>query len=227
MGLKKNQLIDFIIKGIRDINGNELTISGFFTTEMYPLLSTATKVVQLIGSYIDGIEEDIINQLILKYSDLLLNLTICDTNSEAWQVIAQQWVTLSVSIDLLYNSPLYKQDVSGKVYKKLGDFAISKDSGGNDDSSPLASLIKKLECELFKIDLAAKKCMAPLPSCEGLDEKLLNQLMIDRSHSNLIIKGAYDPNRPLFGRTFRLNGNIPSITHTERYYRRKIFTNER
>ena len=117
--MKENQLITLEIRGIKSIDGESLDVDSFFTTEMSPMLSSITRIQQEIGSYLSGIGQDIINQLILKYSNEILEVTICDTNNAVWLLRAQNWVTLNVSIDLLYNSPLFKNETAGKVYKNL------------------------------------------------------------------------------------------------------------
>ena len=222
--MKENQLITIKVNNIKSAAGETLSYQSCFTTQMFPMLSAISRIQQEIGSYLEGIGEDITNQLILRYSNEIFTITVCDTSESRWQLLAQNWVTYNTAIDILYNSPSYRSETSGKVYKKLGDFAISKDSG-DESSSPLTDLIKKLECELYKIDMATRTGSPILPTCEILDKDLLAQQLVNRRASHSVVKGEFDPNRPTMGRSFVFNGKSPRITHVVDYHRRKYFLN--
>lgn len=224
MYLTKNELVSIGLSGIKSIDGDTLLdFSSYFTVYMYPMYSSATKVTQSIGSYMDGIGIDIINQLILKYSYEAEVMTSCDVSDEKWKFITGNWVTYKVAADLLYNSKIYLGESEGKVYKKLGDFSISKNPGGGYNGGPVKQMLQKLDCEIFKLEIAVKHCMEPLLTCEGINDP--QSLLAKRSPSAAVIKGQYDPNRPMFGRGMILDGRYPAMTGFIDYYRRRYSTN--
>lgn len=224
MYLQKNELVSVVVEGIKSLDGDSLPeINTYFTTTMSPMYSSVLRVSQEIGSYLDGIGEDIINQLILKYSHEAEMLTSCDITDSKWKFLTSNWVTFKTAIDILYNSRTYLGESSGKVYKKLGDFSISKDNSKSDSSGPVSSKIRKLECELFKLEVAVKFCMDPLLTCEDMDKTDL----MKKQRSKMVVKGEYDPNRPLFGRGMVLKGNYPGIRDWEgQYYRRRYYSDQ-
>lgn len=223
MYLETNEIVTINLSGIKSTEGDDLQeFSSYFTTEMYPMYSSATRVSQLIGSYLDGISEDIINQLILAYSYEAEVLTACDVSDNKWKFLTGNWVGLKVALDVLFNTNLYLGESGGKVYKKLGDFSISKDSS-TDTGGPVKGMIDKLECEIFKLEVAVKNCMDPLISCEGMEN--INTLAARRQASAGVIKGQFDPNRPLFGRGFIADAAYPAMRGFLKDYRRKKQTN--
>lgn len=226
MSLAANELVNVLIKDIKSIDGDVLSsFDSYFTTTMFPLYSSALRISQEIGAYMDGVGEDIVNQLILKYSHEAEMLTSCDISDNKWKFLTSSWVTFKVSVDVLYNSKTYLGESGGKVYKKLGDFSISKDnSGTGGGAGPVKSKINKLECELFKLEVAVKFCLDPLLTCEDIDKNDL----IKRVPSQMVVKGEYDPNRPLFGRGMVLKGNYPGIRDWEKqYHRRRYYSDEK
>ena len=222
MYIEKNQLINITITGIKSTSGNELQeVQAFFTTEMSPMLSSINQVRQLIGSYLDGITEDIVNQLILKYSNEARVTSSCMPDAK-WNFYATKWVTLRVAIDILYNSKIYLGESGGKAYKKLGDFAISRDTS-SDSGGPVKRMIDKLECDAFKFSIAVKHCAEPLLTCKDIDNYSLHK----KTAAQSVIKGEQDLNRPTFGRSFSLTGKDPAMRKWVQVYRRKYQTNDR
>lgn len=222
MYLEINEIVTINLTGIKSTDGDDLQeFSSYFTTEMNPMYSSPTKVSQLIGNYLDGIGEDIINQLILAYSYEAEVLTACDVTDNKWKFLSSQWVSLKVATDVLYNSNLYLGESGGKVYKKLGDFSISKDSD-TDAGGPVKGMLDKLNCEIFKLEVAVKNCMDPLLTCEGMD---IQAYAGRRQASAGVIKGQHDPNRPMFGRGFVADAAYPAMRGFLKDYRRKKQTN--
>ena len=222
MYLKKNDLVTIKLKNIKSSDGDILPeFSSYFTTEMSPMYTSPNRVSQDVGAYLDGIGENIIYQLILKYSYEAQMIASCDyVNDEKWYYYASSWVAAKVASDALFNSKIYLGESRGKVYKKLGDFSISKD-GSQDAGGPVKRMIDKLACEIFKLDIAIRFCQAPLMSCEGFTGKDF----WPRTPAQSVIKNGSDPNRPLFGRQFLLDGQNPRMTGFVRRARRKYETN--
>jgi hypothetical protein len=135
------------------------------------MLTTPLRVRSLAGSYIEDISDDVLNQLILKYSIEAETLAVCDTSAwESWNHYASRWIEAKVAVDSIYNSPSYLGESSSKVYKKLGDFSISKDPGASSGSGPAKSFITKLECEIFKLNVSVRFCREPLLDCTAQDD---------------------------------------------------------
>lgn len=209
MKLKKNQMVFIRIEGVEGVSGEKMApFSLSFTTILQPMLSTPNRVREVAGSYIQEISDDILNQLILKYSLEAINIASCDTTKyEKWEFYASKWVTLKVAADAIYNSSIYLGDPSGKVYKKLGDFSISKDAKDGDTGSPARAFLEKLECEIFKLDITIRFCKEPLLTCEGVD----NDALYSPAPAKLVVKGQ-NLCQPMFGRTFLQIGNQPQWT---------------
>ena len=198
--MDRNGLVQITIKGIKSTDGQVVdSVDTFFTTELYPMYSSKNKVIQKISSYLKGVSESLIDQLILKYSYEANLLSKCDKTDQVWLHYVREWVTFNASLDLLYNSKLHIGDSDGKVYKKLGDFALSKDSSSINKNDPTVEIIDKIKCEITKLEPAVKACMEPLFSCKDVS---LVDSMPKESSAQVFIKSAYDPERPVFGRRF-------------------------
>lgn len=221
--MKKNNLIQVEISGLKSVDGQEIeTVSTFFTTSFYPMYSTKNKVVQKISSYLDGTSESLIDQLILKYSYEANLLSPCDKESAIWKYYTSDWVTFNVCLDLLYNSKLHVGDSDGKVYKRLGDFALSRDSSSINKNDPTKEIIEKLQCEIIKLEPAVKGCTEPLYSCR--DTRVDKPV---ESAPQVIIKGINDPERPMFGRRFLPDARGVQLNGWYYNVRRKYKTDSR
>jgi hypothetical protein len=201
MLIGSNQLITVTLSGIMSVEGDTFGASSAFVTDLDPMLTTPLSVRTVAGSYIEDISDDVLNQLILKYSIEAKQLAICDTTQwEKWDYYAAKWVEFSVATDSIYNSKSFLGEAGGKVYKKLGDFAISKDSSSG-GSGPARSFINKLECEIFKLNVSVRQCREPLLDCKAEDAASTYAPLPAKT----VTKGQSVP-RPLFDRGVLRNG---------------------
>lgn len=220
MILDINQIVDILLLEIESVDGDILSnVSLSFGTTLNPFFSTPNKVRGIAGSYLTDIPDQILLYLINSYSIEALNTTICDPNNwEKWEYYASLWVGYKTALNAVLNSKSYVGD-SGKVYKKLGDFSISKDATSGESSAK--GLIDKLECELLKLSVAVKFCKEPLIDCvKGVSSTDLRNAV----PAQLVIKGGSLP-RPAFGRTFRNTGRYPQLTRVLKDYDRYVLTN--
>jgi hypothetical protein len=207
--LENNLLIDILVTGIASTDGDLFgDLSHSFATTFDPLLSTPNKVRAIAGSYVQEISDSMLLYLINTYSVEAYALAHClsEDNEDKWQYYASLWVTYSAALNAVYNSKAYAGESANKVYKKLGDFSISKDNtkGG---SGPAKGLIDKLECEIFKLSVAVRYCRDPLLECiKGSGDDLYNP-----AAAQLVVKGS-NLARPAFGRTFYPTGRHPQWT---------------
>lgn len=209
MLLGQNQLVDILISGIESTDGDILNdISSSFSTTFGPLYSTPNKIRAIAGSYVKDISDDALLYLIHIYSVEADNLATCaKTSFSKWQYFASQWVTYSAALNAIYNADIYVGVSGQKIYKKLGDFSISKDGTGK-DSNPAHGIIDKLECEIFKLIVSVKFCREPLTSC---DKGVSSNDLRNGVAAQLTVKGGDLP-RPMFGRTFFSSGRHPGMT---------------
>ncbi|MDD3412440.1 MAG: hypothetical protein PHY47_00405 [Lachnospiraceae bacterium] len=227
MNIANNQLVTIEITEVFDISGQSLgPIQTSFITKLTPMYSTPLKVREVAGSYIAEISDDILNQLILKYSIEADMLSTCDTIAwPKWDFFASKWVTLKVAIDLIYNSDTYinAANNNGKIYKKLGDFSISTDSKTRDPLDGVKKFLTKLECEVFKLLPSVKFCKEPLLEC---DPDLLDDIAsVYGVPAQTVIKGGARAGYPVFGRMFSQNGVHPQWTGWVQNNSRKYLTN--
>lgn len=209
MLLDNNQLINFILSGFESVDGDILPdVNYSFSTTFAPLYSSPNKIRAAAGSYVQEISDEMLLYLIHQFSVEADNLSICDHDKfPKWNFYAGQWVTYNVALEAVLNSELHLGSSGQKIYKKLGDFAISKDGKGT-GSTPTTAMIKKLECEILKLSVSVKFCREPLTSCDKgvADSDLRNGLA-----AQLVVKGECLP-RPGFGRMFSNSGRHPGMT---------------
>jgi len=211
--LNINSLITVeILAGIKATDGSELlnNIFSYFTTEMTPLYSSTVAVRSIVGSFVSEISDDIINQLILKYSILAQDLGESCSLDNKWLRYASEWVTYKVSLIALYNTDDFKSSSEGKVFKQLGDFSVSKDNGGSSGAGGLKDLIKWLECEAFKYEHAIRNCTTPSLNCEGLTNS--DKIPYTPRPAFLVERGEEDLNKLVSGRRWLATNARPSVS---------------
>lgn len=199
MYLKINNIVSlYVSTGLKSVDGDNLAESfeSYYTTEMSPMYTTAYEVRRITGRYIDGVSDDITNQLIHMYSLVADDLATCLTDDK-WQRFAGVWVSLKVALTLIQNSEAFVQAGQGKLFKQLGDLSISREAGGSVDAG-LSKMLTYLECELFKYEHAVRHCMAPLVDCLGLTN--LDARPYVPKLAELVERGMCDPNKPIVGR---------------------------
>ncbi len=224
MQLGNNQLVSIFLSGIRNTSGSLLPpVSLSFTTILTPLLTSPMKIREIAGAYLVDISDDVLNQLILKYSIEANTIALCDTTQwDKWDFYAEKWIAYKVAIDSIYNSPTYLGEIGGKQYKKLGDFALSIDNSSSSGGAA-KSFLKKLECEVFKLETSVRNCRDPLLSC---DESLASESAYIPKPSQNVVKGA-NFSRPVIGRTFMKDGEHPQWTGYIKQYNKYYQTNKR
>jgi len=214
MILSINNLITVeLLSGIEATDGSVLTgdFFSYFTTEMTPMYSSVLAVRSIVGSFVTEISDDIINQLILKYSILAQDLGEDCIMDDRWLRYASEWVTYKVSLIILYNTEDFKSSSQGKVFKQLGDFSVSRDNGGSNSGGGISTLAKWLECEAFKYEHAIRNCTTPSLNCEGLTNS--DKLPYIPTMPGLVEKGENDINRLISGRRWISgNGYPPSVS---------------
>lgn len=220
---EKNKLITIKIKDIESALGNKLPEAEInFVTELEPLLSTPNRVRKIAGSYLSAMDDFIIYQLLFKYSLEAAEMSTCDQTDKTWMMNTMKWVAYKTVIDLIYNSPIFLQDSGGKVYKKLGDFSISKETGMGGDDTAVGKMIERLECEAFKLEHSVFNCMPPLLTCENIKP---GDLYTPR-RSELVTKGE-NVWRPLMGRGIEQTRSTNPILNSFfiNYNGRKVLSN--
>lgn len=226
MAVANNQLVSIVLENIYSVDNDLITsTSSDFITHLSPLLSSPYRVRKIAGSYLSDISDDVLNQLILKYSLEAECIAVCDTTTfDKWDFYAEKWVNYNTALFAIYNSPVFLGESGGKSYKKLGDFSISKDSRDSGDSSgPAKSFMKKLECELFKIEISVRLCQQPLLECDS--DALGGVSTHNPSAALTVVKGGSVVGRPSFGRTFTQQGQHPAWTGWIEKNGRKQLTN--
>lgn len=223
MILDINQFVSIVLSEIKSVDGDILKdVATSFTTTMKPMLSTPLRIREVAGAYLSEISDDVLNQLILKYSLEAKNTALCDTTQwDKWEFYTTKWVTFNVAVDSIYNSPIYVGQINGKQYKKLGDFAISIDNSDVGDGA-VKRFLSNMECEITKLGVSVKNCREPLLSCTqaGLDSGYMPK------PSQNVTKGS-GVGRPAFGRTFLASGAHPQWTGYIDQYNRSHLTNAR
>lgn len=225
MGIANNQLVTVVLENVWSIDGDVIaTTASEFSTNLSPMYSSPSRVRKIAGSYLSDISDDVLNLLILKFSLEADCLATCDTNAyNKWEFYTEKWVSNNVALLAIYNSPVFLGESGGKTYKKLGDFSISRDSSSDSSGAgPAKSLISKLECEIFKVEVSVRFCREPLLDCEGASADA--SLLYDPSPAQTVVKGG-SLARPIFGRTFAKHGNTPSWTGWLTKNNRKYLTN--
>jgi hypothetical protein len=226
MNLSTNQLVTIIIKEIKSTDNEVLSLlQTTFVSKLTPMYSTPLKIREIAGSFITDVSDDILNQLILKYSVEADMLATCDTVMwDKWQFYASKWVALKVAVDAIYNSEMYITTTNkGKTYKKLGDFSVSTDLKTRDPIDYVKKFLTKLECEIFKLNVSIRLCKEPLIECDAdLLEDIASSYNVP---AQTVIKGGSVPGRPIFGRGFAQRGQHPQWTGWLTRNNRKEMTN--
>ncbi len=205
-----NQLITLTLsKEIESEDGDTLATdySSYFTTSMDPLFASANDVRRRIGAHITRIIDDTINQLNFHHSLMAINTTICeDTATPKWLYFANKWVTLMTALVLLDNGDAFV----GQVSKVLGDFEVTR-QGPATAGTKFTDLIKRLECELFKIENPVRNCGEPLTACT--DEFTAPTIGSNYMPSvpAIFSRGIDEPNYPPIGRRW-VRTNMPIAT---------------
>jgi hypothetical protein len=188
---------------------------------MSPLFGSVAGVRKIIGSYIQDISDDIINQILLEYSINAQDLGSCSID-EKWFRYAEIWVTYRAALVILYNTEAYKEAGTGKIFKQLGDFSIS--TGGNPtDKGGLNKLVDWLECQAFKYEIAIRYCTDPALNCEGLTDT--SKIPYISKLPGLVERGKYNINKPVPGREWYTTWGEPKGTNTLYAFGKKYKTN--
>jgi hypothetical protein len=222
MVLENNLLIGITLTGIESEDDDIFQdIDYSFSTTFDPLYSTPNKIRAVAGSYIKDISDSMLLYLIHTYSVQADNISICDHDTfSKWEYYAGLWVTYNVALDATLNSDMYVGQAGQKIYKKLGDFAISKDATSK-DGSPTEGMITKLECEILKLAVSVRFCREPLTTC---DKSLISNDLRVGVPAQLVVKGEALI-QPGFGRTFYGTGHHPGMTGYVRILDRYRLTN--
>jgi hypothetical protein len=209
MLLSSNQLVEIVISEIESIDDETINLIEYsFSTTFDPLYSTPNKVRALAGSYLQDVSDEMLIYLIHLFSVEADMLSVCKKeNFSKWNYYAGLWVAYNVSVEAIMNSSFYINNGGQKIYKKLGDFSISKDNT-NKDSAPAHVMLEKLKCEILKLSVAVKFCKEPLAVC---DKAMFEQDLRNGVASQLVVKGENLP-RPMLGRVFHKDGRHPQMT---------------
>ena len=214
-----NQVINITITDLESVDGDFIDVVELdFTTTLFPIYSSPTKIRSTAGAFLPEITDDVLTILIHRYSLEADHIKVCTgANWGKWDFYTSLWVTYRAAIDALHNSENYLATAGAKIYKKLGDFAISKDLSTNKEA-PITGVIKKLQCESFKLMVAVIMCKEPLLDCDPSKVDFYNP-----AAAALTIKGIDIPTNPVFGRTFSQDGRYPGWTgYIERNNRRYL-----
>lgn len=197
MVLNINSLISIEISNITATDDSVLPelFFSYFTTEMTPLYGSTSVVRSILGTYIEDISDDIINQLLLKHSILAQDLVNACHIDMAWVHHATEWSVLKTALVILYNGKDFRSNLGGKLYKQLGDFSTSKESAMGPG---FMKLLDWLNCEIFKYEHAIKFCVPPAISCEGLTN--YKAMPYAPRQSEWVEKGSFDINKVIPGR---------------------------
>lgn len=229
MAIANNQLVTVVLENIYSVDNDVIaSTTSQFATHLSPLYSSPSRIRKDAGSYLSDISDDVLNQLILKFSLEADAIAVCDTQDyEKWEFYAEKWVSYNAALTAIYNSTIFLGESGGKSYKKLGDFSISKDSrdSGDGGGGPAKSFINKLECEIFKLEVAVRLCKEPLLECDS--DALDGISTYNPSAAQTVIKGGSVAGRPVFGRTFIQQGMHPAWTGWLEKNNRKQMTNYR
>ena len=199
MILNINSVIQIdLLAGIESTDSTEMLddFCSYFTTEMSPMFASVIDVRRLVGAFITEIPDDVINQLILEWSFIALDLNDCVVDDK-WRRFANKWVAYKVALIILYNTEEFRGVSSDKDFKQLGDFSISK-GGGSSSSDGLSKMIDWLECEAFKYEYSIRECTEPLMNCLGLKD--IDAMPYKPKLPGLVEKGECDPNKVIAGR---------------------------
>ena len=223
MILNINSLIQIqLLPGIEATDSSVMSneFCSYFTTEMTPMCASVLDVRRLVGAFITDIPDDIINQLILEYSIMALDLANCSIDDK-WKRYAGKWVAYKAALIILYNSDDFKGSISDKDFKQLGDFSISRGGGSSSTGSGIDKMIDWLECEAFKFEFSVRECEDPALNCLGLTDQ--NALPYKPKLPGLVEKGECDVNKPTVGRRWATDfrgaprGNNTVIVNKRKY----------
>jgi hypothetical protein len=134
MSLPKNSLITIYIHPEIESTTSELLAEGvesYFTTEMSPLYASVNDARKIAGPHIQDISDDVLNQIIYQFSIQAEGMAKCSPEG-SWFIYAGNWVLYKTLSVVLKNAEEYISSGEGKVFKQLGDFSVSRDSGSSD-----------------------------------------------------------------------------------------------
>jgi len=215
--LTENTVIEIRIEpwAIVSSTGATLTdmVMGLWFTRLNPLHSSVYAIEAEAGRVINNVPDSLIKRAIFEASRFVDAATIvtCDNPDTAyWARIRWRYVTLK-SIIILMNS---LQGMSATSRKALGDFEVEYDTG-NGPNSPISRLLQEIE-KLEPVVLAG--------GCLGI---------VTSHRPGSSVKGANDPYRPIFSRTWipPLEGEVGVVrgvytpnrrendNHSNRWYR--------
>lgn len=225
MILNINSVIQIeLLAGIESTDSTQMMddFCSYFTTEMSPMFASAIDVRRLIGGFITEIPDDVINQLILEWSYIALDLSNCSADDK-WKRYANKWVAYKVALVILYNTEEFRGVGSDKDFKQLGDFSISR-GGGTTTGDGISKMIDWLECEAFKYEYSIRECTDPLMNCLGLEDK--DALPYRPKLAQIVEKGEFDPNKAIGGRRWITEPEAEPRGNNEIYFnKRKYKTN--
>ena len=221
MLLANNQLVEIILSGLKSVDGDVLEdVTYSFSTIFTPMYSTPNKIRAIAGSYLQDIGDDTLLYLIHLFSVQADNLAICKKEEHSkWSYYASQWVSNNVALEAIINSELHIGTAGQKIYKKLGDFSISKDNSKGGTATK--EIMDKIRCEILKLTVAVKYCKEPLPSC---DKVVVDADFRNGYGSQIVVKGEALP-QPSFGRMFFRSGHYPAMTGYIKILDRNRITN--
>ena len=209
--ISQNKIISVIIKaGIESVDADVLAsdYNSYFTTNMVPLFATVNDVRKRVGRHIASVTDDTINQLNFYFGQMASAITDCDVSDPKWRYFANQWVAINTSLVLLDNNEAFTGATGESISKVLGDFEISK-RGPSSTPAKFSDLIDRLQCELYKLEPAVRKCSNPLTSCAGMEDPKYTDY--DVLKPDTFVRGSEEINYPLIGRRW-LTRDLPIAT---------------
>ena len=172
-----NEIRIWFTSDIKSTDGSSLgSYLYWFTSRYTPIYCDISSVYGKIGNLIgEDFPEDIIYRMLLRYSLLsdMMNWYAPTNMSFQWRLIRNEWILCHVVVDLLNNLP---GALTGGGSKRLADLSIR--TGSNTAYESLLQDAKNCIIELTK---ELQSAGAPKIA--------------------IAVKGAWDPERPNFGRT--------------------------
>jgi len=238
MALSINSQIEiFISKDIKTVSGKTLpsNTTSCFTTEMTPMYCSVEDVRRFAGGYIEEVNDDIISQLIVRYSVAADTMSSCflsiPPSSADYRLFLQvrsYWVLLKTTLNIIFNTNSYIITGQGKQFKQLGDFSVSKGEVARTSfETGVHKFIKWLECEIYKYEYALVNCTTPLSNCLGLTDVSASSKDYTPLPPSLINRGAFDSDKPLIGRRWLVSPtDLPDGSNSTIVGSRKFATND-
>lgn len=128
-----NRVIHISISGLLSTDGDSLSgdLETFYFTAMDPFYSSTMRVRIIAGEFLEGVADNVIDQLIQYFSheaDLLnYRPEYSELNPETYRNYRSRWVTSSTVISLLVNS-----GITSMLQKRLGDFMVKREGPAKD-----------------------------------------------------------------------------------------------